>query len=242
MTPAPLHFSGQRLLLDPAGVLVWPDQHVLVVADLHLEKASAAAQQGHLLPPWDTGLTLERLARLLRRYQPKTVIALGDSFHDRGGAGRMSHRETSRLLAMTKQVRFVWVLGNHDPVAQNVGGEWVEKWQMGPLTFRHEADPQGPGDICGHHHPKATVPARGTSVTRPCFVTDAKRIMLPAFGAYTGGLDVRDQAIAALFPRGFRAFLLGRDRLFSFTMTAVPPRRPKGPPHRTAASTPGLTP
>jgi DNA ligase-associated metallophosphoesterase len=220
MTPAPLHFAGERLLLDPAGVLVWPDQHVMVVADLHLEKGSAAARHGQLLPPWDTGLTLERLARLLRRYQPRLVVALGDSFHDGGGAARMGHGEAARLASMTKETRFVWVLGNHDPKAQSVEGEWVEVFRLGALTFRHTADVCGPGDICGHHHPKASVPARGAIVTRPCFVTDAKRIMLPAFGAYTGGLDVRDPAIGALFPRGFRAFLLGRDRLFSFAMTA----------------------
>jgi DNA ligase-associated metallophosphoesterase len=238
MTPAPLHFFRERLLLDPAGALVWPEQHLLVIADLHLEKGSAAARQGQLVPPWDTGLTLERLARLIRRYQPRVLIALGDSFHDRGGAARMAHGEASRLAHMTSQTRFIWVLGNHDPVAQGVGGEWVETFQLGPLSFRHEADPAGPGDICGHHHPKATVPTRGANLTRPCFVVDAKRIMLPAFGAYTGGLDVRDPAISALFPRGFRAFLLGQDRLFSFAMSGGPRRAPRRPP----ASNPRVAP
>jgi DNA ligase-associated metallophosphoesterase len=230
MTPAPLHFAGERLMLDPAGALVWPDQRLLVVADLHLEKGSAAAARGQLVPPWDTGLTLERLTRLLRRYRPVTVIALGDSFHDRGGAARMGSHEAARLEAMTAATRFVWVLGNHDPVAQGVGGEWVESFRLGNLTFRHEADPDGPGDICGHHHPKASVPARGATVTRPCFVTDARRIMLPAFGAYTGGLDVGDPAISRLFPRGFRAFLLGRERLFSFAMSARPTGRSRRAP------------
>ncbi len=214
-------------MLDPAGALFWPDQRLLVVADLHLEKGSAIAARGHLVPPWDTGMTLERLARLLRRYGPKSVVALGDSFHDRHGAARMGSAEAARLATMTAAARFIWVLGNHDPAAQGVPGEWVESLQLGNLTFRHQADPDGPGDICGHHHPKASVPARGGAVTRPCFVTDPRRIMLPAFGAYTGGLDVGDPAISRLFPRGFRAFLLGRDRLFSFAMTATPTRRPR---------------
>jgi DNA ligase-associated metallophosphoesterase len=228
----PLHFAGERLLLDPAGALIWPDQRLMAVADLHLEKGSAAALRGQLLPPWDTGLTLERLARLMRRYQPATVIALGDSFHDRGGSARMAHGEADRLAGLMAKTRFVWVLGNHDPVAQGLGGEWVESYRLGTLTFRHQADPRGPGDICGHHHPKASVAARGGTVTRPCFVVDARRIMLPAFGTYTGGLDVRDPAIGVLFPRGFRAFLLGRDRLFSFTMGATP----MGKMRRAAAS------
>ena len=221
MIPAPLHHAGEHLLLDPAGALAWPAQQLLVIADLHLEKGSAAAMRGQLLPPWDTGVTLARLARLLRRYQPRIVVALGDSFHDRDAAARMPPAEAARLARMTETARFVWVLGNHDPRPQAVPGEWTDEWQLGPLRFRHQGDPAGPGEICGHHHPKAAVVARGATVTRPCFVVDGRRIMLPAFGAYAGGLDVRDPAIGALFPRGFRSFLLGRDRLFSFTMAAA---------------------
>ena len=206
-----------------------PDRGHLVVADLHLEKGSASASRGQLIPPWDTSVTLQRLAALIRRYAPHTIVALGDSFHDRHGASRMAHGDASRLAHMTAASRFVWVLGNHDPVAQPVGGDWVEHYTLGPLTFRHQAEPDGPGDICGHHHPKASVVTRATAVTRPCFVVDARRIMLPAFGAYTGGLDVCEPAIRGLFPRGFRALLLGRDRLFSFSMAGMAGRRTR--PH-----------
>jgi DNA ligase-associated metallophosphoesterase len=219
VTAAPIHFAGERLMLDPAGALVWPAAGMLVVADLHLEKGSSFAHRGSLLPPWDTKVTLDRLALLLRRWKPRTVVALGDSFHDADGSGRLPHDEVARLASIAASVQFVWVQGNHDPSPPaGIGGEWVESFATGSLTFRHEALARASGEISGHYHPKATIPARAGSVTRACFVTDARRVLLPAFGAYTGGLDVRDPAIARLFPRGGRAFLLGKDRLFSFPL------------------------
>jgi len=126
--------------------------------------------------------------------------------------------EIARLNAMTEAHRFIWVQGNHDPTPPNgLGGTWVETHSLGPVLFRHQArDAAEPGEIAGHHHPKATIPARAGSVSRPCFVFDGYRLMMPAFGAYTGGLDVRDPAIHRLFPKGGRIFLLGKDRLFSF--------------------------
>jgi uncharacterized protein len=224
MTPAPLQFAGERLMLDPDGALFWPARKLLAVADLHLEKGSAAAARGSLLPPWDTRATLDRLAALLRRWRPETVVALGDSFHDAGGSGRLDPRDLGRLRLMAAAHRFVWVLGNHDPAPpERLAGEAVAHWQSGPLRFRHQAlpDAAAAGELCGHHHPKAQVQARGAMVSRPCFVVDGRRLMLPALGAYTGGLDVRDPAIAALFPHGGRVFLLGRERLFSFAYTGV---------------------
>jgi uncharacterized protein len=219
MTAAPIHLAGERLMLDPAGALFWPATGLLAVSDLHLEKGSWYARNGQLLPPWDTHATLDRLTLLLRRYRPRLVIALGDSFHDADGSTRLPSSEFTRLRAMTKAHRFIWVQGNHDPSPpQGMGGEWVEAFATTTLMFRHQATPGAQGEISGHHHPKAAVPARGGSVSRPCFVSDSRRLVMPAFGAYTGGLDVRDPAIARLFPRGGRVFLLGRERLFSFAL------------------------
>jgi DNA ligase-associated metallophosphoesterase len=220
MTAAPIHLAGDRLMLDPAGALFWPATGLLAVSDLHLEKGTAFARKGMLLPPWDTHATLDRLTLLLRRWQPRIVVALGDSFHDVDGAARLPHAELRRLNAMTEAHRFIWVQGNHDPrPPAGVGGEWVECFDTRPIVFRHQAIAVAePGEIVGHLHPKAAIPARGGTVSRPCFVADSRRLMMPAFGAYTGGLDVRDRAIARLFPRGGRVFLLGRDRLFSFAL------------------------
>lgn len=215
---APVHLGNERLMLDPMGAVFWPAQRLLAVSDLHLEKGSSFARKGMLLPPWDTHSTIDRLTLLLRRWSPATVVALGDSFHDAMGSGRLPASEQQRLNAMAQAHRFVWVQGNHDPTPpEGLGGEWVETYSAGPVVFRHEAVvATQAGEIVGHHHPKATIPARSGSVCRPCFVFDGRRLMMPAFGAYTGGLDVRDPAIHRLFPRGGRVFLLGKDRLFSF--------------------------
>ena len=217
MTLAPLHLAGERLMLDPDGALVWPARRLLAVADLHFEKGSAAASRGALLPPWDTRATLDRLAALLRRHAPRTLVALGDSFHDPGGPARLLSADAARLAAMAQAVRFVWVAGNHDPCPPaGLPGTWAAEWRDGALVFRHQAEAGASGEISGHFHPKAQVAVRGAVVSRPCFVADGRRLLLPALGAYAGGLDVRDPAIARLFPRGGRVFLLGRERLFSF--------------------------
>lgn len=241
MTAAPIHMAGERLMLDPMGALFWPARRLLVVSDLHLEKGSAFARKGMLLPPWDTHATLDRLATLLRHWQPAHVVALGDSFHDAAGSIRLPQSEVRRLAAMTEAHAFTWIEGNHDPVPpQGIGGAWVPELALGPLVFRHQAlaaparaeslpaEPQRDepvlgepvlGEIVGHHHPKATVQARSGAVSRPCFVFDGRRLMMPAFGAYTGGLDIAAPAIARLYPRGGRVFLLSKDRLFSFAFT-----------------------
>lgn len=220
MTAAPVHIAGERLMLDPMGGLFWPATRLLAVSDLHLEKGSSFARRGMLLPPWDTHATLDRLTLLLRRWSPSVVVALGDSFHDAHGSGRLPAGELNRLNAMTEAHRFVWVQGNHDPAPPvGVGGAWVESYASGPVVFRHQATTAAsPGEVVGHHHPKAQVQARAGTVSRPCFVADGRRLMMPALGAYTGGLDVRDPAISHLFPRGGRVFLLGKERLFTFQL------------------------
>ncbi len=221
MTAAPIHFRDERLMLDPAGAAFWPAKRVLIVADLHFEKSSSLAARGALLPPYDTKATLERLNRLLRLYRPNKVIALGDSFHDKDAAARLAKDDRAKIEAMAREASFIWIMGNHDATPHGLPGVCVAQYREGPFTFRHEAAATlGPREleISGHFHPKASIDARAKRVSRPCFVTDASRLMLPAFGAYAGGLDVRDPAIARLFPRGLRVFLLGQDQLFSFAL------------------------
>jgi DNA ligase-associated metallophosphoesterase len=225
MTAAPLHIAGERLMLDPAGALHWPGQRILVVSDLHFEKGTSAAIRGSLLPPYDTRETLVLLAHLIRKYGPRTVVCLGDTFHDAKGGSRLQTLDMARLTHLTTEADFVWVLGNHDPLPpEGLSGIAVDEYKTGPLVFRHQAlAGRVMGEISGHFHPKATVPVRGTQVCRPCFIADGYRMMLPAIGAYTGGLDVRDAAIGVHFPRGGRVFLLGRERLYSFP---IAPSRP----------------
>lgn len=226
MTPAPFHAAGERFLLCPMGVLSWPAARTLVASDLHLEKASHFASRGVFLPPYDTRETVAKLALAIRRHGPRRVVLLGDSFHDSGGCGRMHPADRAALIhALAAVEEVVWILGNHDPVPPaDLPGTAAEWLTDGPVTFRHEAAARpAPGiEVSGHFHPKATMATRMGGVTRPCFVADPRRVILPSFGVLTGGLDVRDPAIGGLFPRGGRAFLLGTGRLFS---TPVAPMR-----------------
>lgn len=210
--------------LTADGALFRPACRTLVVADLHFEKGSAmAARNRRLAPPYDTRATLERLARAMRRYQPKQVIALGDSFHDLDGPNRMGAAERRRIRALTQAVEWVWIEGNHDPAPpSDLGGVGTAELKLGGLTLRHAPEPGAAhGEIAGHLHPKASVATAARRVSGFCFVTDGARLVMPAFGAYTGGLDVGARPIRSLFRRGFRVFLLGRDRLYAFPMSRV---------------------
>jgi uncharacterized protein len=213
-----LSVAGVTLIADPAGALYWPDEKLLVVADLHLEKGSSYAARGVLLPPYDTAATLTRLARLFARYDPRLLIALGDSFHDGGGAVRMAETDRAALAALQRGRDWIWIAGNHDPdPAGGIGGGFAGVLALGALTFRHEPSPSVcEGEICGHLHPLARVARRGRAVSRRCFATDGNRLVMPAFGAYAGGLNVRDRAFARLFSsRAFTAHMLGEGRLYT---------------------------
>lgn len=210
--------AGSTLVADPAGVLYWPDEGLLVVADLHLEKGSAFAKRGVLLPPYDTATTLGRLARLVEHYAPRVLIALGDSFHDDHGPVRMSDLDRIKLKGLQRGRDWVWIAGNHDPgLPPDIGGRLADALAFGPLTFRHEpSEDAADGEIAGHLHPVARVSQRGRAVSRRCFASDGRRLVMPAFGAYAGGLNVRDRAICGLFgPAGFTAHMLGAQRLYA---------------------------
>jgi DNA ligase-associated metallophosphoesterase len=210
--------AGATLVADCAGALYWPEERLLVVADLHLEKGSAFAARGVLLPPYDTAATLARLAMLIERYAPRLVIALGDSFHDGGGPARMSDISRAGLKALQRGRDWLWIAGNHDPdPADNIGGRFADILALGPLTFRHEPSPHPcDAEIAGHLHPQARIARRGRAVSRRCFASNGKRLVMPAFGAYAGGLNVRDRAIVSLFGAlSFTAHMLSERRIYA---------------------------
>jgi uncharacterized protein len=210
---------GTTLHADCLGALYWPEQGLLAVADLHLEKGSSFARRGQLLPPYDTTETLARLARLIAHYAPRTVIALGDNFHDGGGPARLSSTDRASLTALQRGRDWIWIAGNHDPdPADGIGGTFAATLAIGALTFRHIPSRDAPdGEIAGHLHPVARVAQRGRAVSRRCFATDGGRLVMPAFGAYTGGLNIRDRAFGAVFgARKFTAHMLGDNRLYAF--------------------------
>jgi uncharacterized protein len=214
-----LGICGVSLVADLAGALYWPEEGALIVADLHLEKGSSFARRGMLLPPYDTATTLALLGRVVAHHAPRLVIALGDSFHDGGGPARVMPQDRAALAGLQRGREWVWIAGNHDPEpAQGVGGVFAQSLSLGPLTFRHEpTEGIADGEIAGHLHPSARVTQRGRAVTRKCFAADGRRLVMPAFGAYAGGLNIRDRAFSKVFGAlAFTAHLLGERRLYAF--------------------------
>jgi uncharacterized protein len=208
--------AGVALVADCAGALYWPEEGALLVADLHLEKGSSFAARGVLLPPYDTAATLARLARLITDYAPRVVIALGDSFHDGDGPARLGDGDRATLGTLQRGRDWIWITGNHDPrPADGIGGSFVGALAVGPLVFRHQ--PTGAdGEVAGHLHPVARVSGRGRTVSRRCFAGDGARLVMPAFGAYAGGLNVRHRAFANVFGSlAFTAHVLGEARLYA---------------------------
>lgn len=199
----------------PDGALWVAHAKTLIVSDLHLEKASSFAQRGQMLPPYDTHAALLKLTNLMLRLSPDIIVSLGDSFHDGQGPARMDARDRELLRLLMSRCDWVWVEGNHDGRApETLGGVVREALHIGPLVLRHKPTP-GPasGEIAGHLHPCARVSGRGRSVRRRCFATDGARLIMPAFGAFTGGLNICDDAFAPFFPDGATALVLGKERV-----------------------------
>lgn len=216
-TETVIALGGVDFIADLSGALYEPGTRTLVVADCHFEKGSAFLRRGQVLPPFDTRDTLIRLEALVRHYRPKIVVSLGDGFHDRAASGRLADDDVARLGIIARLSEIVWVAGNHDPEpVENLPGVSVMELALGPVMLRHEPGGEGEFEIAGHLHPAAKITGRGRAVRRRCFVSDARRCVMPAFGAYTGGLNIRDDAFVPLFAReSWRVHALGRDRLYA---------------------------
>jgi DNA ligase-associated metallophosphoesterase len=210
---ATVSVGGVEFLADLSGALFWERERLLVVSDLHLEKGSSFATRGVLLPPYDTVATLGRLAAVIAWFDPRTVIALGDSFHDRDAHQRLCAQDRGALSAVQARRDWIWISGNHDPaLPDDLGGVVATEVALGGIVFRHE--PTGAfGEIAGHLHPKARVSTRGRSMERRCFASDGARMVMPAFGAYAGGLSIRNRAFARIFSADFTAHVLGDSRM-----------------------------
>ncbi|ARO22411.1 metallophosphatase [Rhizobium sp. S9] len=210
--------NGIAALCDPLGALYLPDAGLLVVSDLHLEKGAAFARRGMMLPPYDTLATLTVLAAVISRYDPKLVVSLGDNFDDRIGSAHLPENFRALIVGMARGREWIWVNGNHDPDGVvDLPGASVDEVRYAGLTFRHEPrNGLQSGEIAGHLHPSATVRRRERSIRRPCFATDGARLLMPAFGVMSGGLDLGHQAMTGLFDKeSLIAHLLGRDRIYS---------------------------
>ena len=221
--PHVIFVASTGFIADHRAALYHEGTGALIVADLHLEKGSSFAARRSLLPPYDTAATLARLERLIEVYAPRLVVALGDSFHDRTAGERIAPSDAAAIARLQKGRGWVWIAGNHDPdPPQGLGGEAMAEMRLEGVTLRHapRATEEG-GELSGHLHPAARVSSASGTVRRRCFVANGQRCVLPAFGAYTGGLNLMDEAFAPFFgASGFTAHVMGRDRLY-----AVPQRR-----------------
>ena len=215
-------FSGHELMALPQGALYWPARRALLVADLHLEKASWFARLGQLLPPYDSIATLSDLTALAAATQPREIWCLGDSFHDRHGCDRLPARAREMLTALTDAVRWTWISGNHDPgFADHCGGTIVDEAEVDGLLLRHEADPaETRPELSGHFHPKLRITQRGRRVSRRCFVASDRKLVLPAFGSLTGGLDASHPEIVRAVGPDAQALVPLPDRLLRFPLAA----------------------
>lgn len=205
---------GHPVVMRPSGALWLPAEQMLIVADLHFEKGSAYAVRGQLLPPYDTVETLTRLEAEVATTGPATLVFLGDSFHDGQAEARLAPQVAERIAALASGRVLIWAVGNHDEDGPRaLPGELADELTVGTLILRHEPRPgRQPGEIAGHLHPCARLVGRGRAVRRRCFATDGERVILPAFGAYAGGLNIRDKAYAGMFSGAPLAVALGKDR------------------------------
>lgn len=197
-TPKPdeLIFGSQIFHIMGDAALYWPRHKALLLADLHLEKGSSYAQNGQMLPPYDSLETLKRLEKLSKIAALNMVICLGDNFHDTGGETRIAEYPANLLRQMTAKFNWIWIIGNHDPLLEaRYGGTCREEMRLDNIYLRHAADPAFSGfEISGHFHPKIHIMSNKRSISRRCFLKTDKKIIMPAFGAYTGGMDVHDAA------------------------------------------------
>lgn len=210
-----IDFGNQKFWLDPSGILFWPDKSLLVVADLHLEKGSHFASRGFFLPPYDSHETLERLHQVCRELAPRQILILGDCFHDENGHARLLDKSRTffdALLAYNP----IWVYGNHDGDFVPTGFVAYETYELGNIVFRHEASSGSSNEISGHFHPKIDIAHKNALISRDCFIEDGHKMILPAFGSYTGGLSIEHPSIAVHMNDDRRVYVLGDKKIFFF--------------------------
>ncbi len=222
---APFAFAGQEFALGPGRALYWAEERALLVADLHLEKASYFASHGQMLPPYDSRETLDRLARALKASGARRVFCLGDNFHDSGGPDRLEPYAAGMLGALTRLVDWVWITGNHDVKNGSAPGNYQPELEVAGIILRHEAKAgELRPELSGHFHPRLRISARGRRVARPCAVASERKLILPAFGTLTGGMDAADPAIMdAMQPaQSIDALVPASGRLARFALWRAP--------------------
>lgn len=212
-----LQFCNQSFILHPAGILIWPSENIAIVADLHLEKASYYAKQGQFLPPHDSSEILQNLQRDLEFTHVNTVVLLGDTFHDEGGYHRLDSHCKKLFEELSKKYDIIWIIGNHDGAFIPPKTSGYDELKINSVIFRHEAIAQDSNEISGHYHPKATLKLKGQKISRSCFIEDGSKIILPAYGVLTGGLNVLSAPLNDIVKEKFQVHLLGPKDIYSIS-------------------------
>lgn len=210
-----IDFAGHELVLHSSGIVLWPKHEIAIVSDLHLEKGSHFALRGFFLPPYDSQATLKKLIDVCTQEQVKNLIILGDCFHDSKGFTRLP-KKAADLFNSLLSFNPIWIKGNHDKDFVPPHFIAYETYEKDGLVFRHEAEPGAINEISGHFHPKAQIMHKNALIQRPCFIEDGKKLMLPSFGVYTGGLFIDEPAIRNKFDPSFRFYMVGQDKIYRF--------------------------
>lgn len=209
-------FAEESFILEPSGLLLWPAQKIAIVSDLHLEKGSFFAAKGQLLPPHDSEQTLKKLYKALEFSGVQKVVFLGDSFHDNAGYARLNNKTRQVFEHILQTYQSIWIKGNHDDQFFPKNIDVYDELKIDQIMFRHEADANSTDfEISGHYHPKASVKLSGRKINKPCFVQSDQRVIMPAYGAYTGGLNIDDEVFLPFLSESYTIHLLGKNNIYS---------------------------
>jgi uncharacterized protein len=208
-----ISFGGHDFVLHPAGALLWPARSMVIIADLHLEKGSHYARRGYFLPPYDSRETLQRLLDLCAAADFRRLLVLGDGFHDSRGYDRLGMEE-KEMFGRLRGYGLLWIKGNHDRDFVPPGVSVFDSHTEDDIAFRHQAGENEGGEISGHYHPKVEIAYKGGFVSSRCFIEDGRRLILPAFGAYAGGLTINSKPLTALFPGGSRCYAVNGNKVY----------------------------
>ncbi len=209
-----IHFAGQIFKLQPCGTLYWPSENILIVSDLHLEKGSSYLKYGSYLPPYDTSETLDKLKSVCQKLNPKTILFLGDVYHDKESLNRMNQANKDLWDEIINKYKILWIEGNHDPDSAPKNIKNLKLWSEKNITFRHIADKDLCSEISGHYHPCYELIHKNQKLRRPCFLVSDNKIILPSYGAFTGGLNINDPAFETLNLKNKKIYILGEKRVY----------------------------
>ena len=206
-------FANKEFILQKDGSVYWPDKKSLILGDLHLEKSSYFAKLGNFLPPYDSFETLNKLEKSLNKLNVNKIILLGDIFHDKEGIKRLNKKLLKYLDYICKKFDVIWLVGNHDGIDRPKDAKFCKKYKIDNINFNHKSSKNTMNELSGHYHPKATLKLFKTKISKPCFLIGKSKIILPAYGSFTGGIDSQDEIFKKIFENKYKTYLFLNKKL-----------------------------